>query len=132
MSTYVREKVLRIPYEKTGLPHRFADPDDAREYFEKNFAELFGYSTIGKFQFAPTESVFIDYVVDYEYDADGEFGKVRELYQSEFNKFARIFAEVMPEAEFSAIRVVEFSWYNCCEAPDYYNYDDDSFYDEIK
>ena len=39
MSTYVREKVLRIPYEKTGLQHRFVDPDDAREYFEKNFAE---------------------------------------------------------------------------------------------
>ena len=65
MSTYVREKVLRIPYEKTGLQHRFADPDEAREYFEKNFAELFDYSAVGKFQFAPTESVFIDYVVDY-------------------------------------------------------------------
>ena len=36
MSTYVREKVLRIPYEKTGWQHRFKDVDAAREYCEQN------------------------------------------------------------------------------------------------
>ena len=132
MSTYVREKVLRIPYEKTGLQYRFTDPEAARDYFEDNFAELFDYGTVGKFQFAPTESEFIDYVVDYEYDAQGEFGKVRELYQSEFNKAARLFAQIMPDAEFSAIRLVEFSWYNCSEAPDYYSQKKDKFYNEIE
>lgn len=131
MSTYVREKVLRIPYEKTGFQHRFSDPDEARDYLEENFAELFDYAEVGKFQFAPTESQFIDFVVEYEYDANGEFGKVRELYQSEYNKYSRVFAQIMPDAEFSAIRVVEFCWYNCCEAPDYYDYEKDDFYNEI-
>jgi hypothetical protein len=37
----------------------------------------------------------------------------------------------MPDAEFSAIRLVEFCWYNCCEAPDYYDYDEDDFYEEL-
>lgn len=131
MSTYVREKVLRIPYEKTGLQYRFADPGAAEEYLEENFADLFDYAEVGKFQFAPTDSPYIDFVVEYESDADGEFGKVRELYSSEFNKYSRVFAQIMPDAEFSAIRVVEFCWYNCCEAPDYYDYEKDSFYNEI-
>ena len=131
MSTYVREKVLRIPYDKTGLQHRFRDPDEASDYFEENFPNLFDYAKVGKFQFAPTDSQFIDFVLDYEYDADGEYGKIRELYQSEYNKAARVFAQIMPEAEFSAIRLVEFCWYNCCEAPDYYDYEDDDFYEEI-
>ena len=132
MSTYVREKVFRIPYEKTGWQHRFKDVDAAREYCEQNFKSLFEHGKVGKFQFAPTESTFIDFVIEREYDAnDGEWGKVRELYQTEFNIFARLFAQIMPAAEFSAIRVVEFCWYNCSEADDYYEYSEDPFYKEI-
>lgn len=132
MSTYVREKVLRIPYEKTGWQQRFKDVDAAREYCEQNFKSLFEYGKVGKFQFAPTESTFIDFVIEREYDAnDGEWGRVRELYQTELNIFARLFAQIMPAAEFSAIRVVEFCWYNCSEADDYYEYSEDPFYKEI-
>jgi len=132
MSTFVREKVLRIPYENTGWQHRFSDPEAAKEYCEANFSNLFGHGKVGKFQFSPTERTFIDFVIDREYDADvGEWGKVREFYQTEFNTFARLFAQIMPAAEFSAIRVVEFCWYNCTEADDYYEYDEDPFYREI-
>ena len=127
-----REKVLRIPYEKTGWQHRFEDVDAAMEYCEQNFKSLFEYGKVGKFQFAPTENTFIDFVIEREYDAaDGEWGKVRELYQTEFNIFARLFAQIMPAAEFSAIRVVEFCWYNSSEADDYYEYSEDPFYKEI-
>lgn len=131
MSTYVREKVLRIPYDKTGFQLRFKSAEEAEDFLEDNFSDLFDYATVGKFQFAPTSAKFIDYVLEYEYDAAGEFGKVRELYSAEFNKFARVFAQIMPDAEFSAIRVVEFCWYNCCEAPDYYDFKKDPFYREI-
>lgn len=132
MSTFVREKVLRIPYDKTGWQYSFEDVDAAREYCEQNFKSLFDYGKVGKFQFAPTESPFIDFVIEREYDADdGEWGKVRELYQTEFNTFSRLFAQIMPAAEFSAIRVVEFCWYNCSEADDYYEYSEDPFYKEI-
>ncbi len=132
MSTYVREKVLRIPYEKTGWQHRFKDPEAARDYCEENFKDLFNYGTVGEFQFAPTESTFIDFVIEREYDADeGEYGKVRDLYPTELNTFSKLFAQIMPDADFTAIRVVEFCWYNCCEADDYYEYTDDPFYKEI-
>jgi hypothetical protein len=121
MSTYVRETVLRIPYERTGLQTKFADVEEARNHLEEAFPDLFDYGTEEKFQFAPTESVYIDYVVDYDSDAMGEYGKVRELLPVEKDVYHPIFAKIMPDADFSAIRVVEFCWYNCTEAPDYYN-----------
>lgn len=121
MSTYVSETVLRIPYEKTGWQTQFANVEAAREHFEETFPDLFDYATEGKFQFAPTESDFIDYVVGYNSDAMGEYGKVRELLPVEKTVYYPIFAKIMPDADFSAIRIVEFCWYNCTEAPDYYN-----------
>jgi hypothetical protein len=132
MSTYVREKVLRIPYDQTSLQYRFADPEDARDYLEKNFKELFDYGTVGKFQFAPTETLFLDYVLEREYDADyGEFGKTRALYGNEEERFAHIFCQLIPDINMSKVRLVEFCWYNCTEAPDYYDELKDPFYQEI-
>lgn len=132
MSTYVSETVLRIPYERTGLQTKFADVKEAHKHLEETFPDLFDYGTERKFQFAPTESTFIDYVVNYDSDAMGEYGKVRDLYPAEKAVYYPIFAKVMPEAEFDAIRVVEFCWYNCTEAPDYYSYEEDGFYKELK
>ena len=47
MSTYVREKVLRIPFEKMGFnPDEY---DDVGMELEEQFAGLFDYGKIGKF-----------------------------------------------------------------------------------
>jgi hypothetical protein len=133
MSDYVKEKVLRIPFEKTGWDEFEGDYCRARDYFEYEYPDLFDYSTKGKFQFAPTDENYIDYVIDVDRDAyEGEYGKIRDLLPSEKEKVYKLFEQIMPNADFSAIRVVEFCWYNCCEAPDYYDYSDDAFYKEIK
>jgi hypothetical protein len=144
MSTYVREKVLRIPMDKidfslikSGIKERFPEEDDEdieddfSYYLEKAFPELFDYATIGKFQMSPTESPFLDYLIDYEYDADGEYGKTRALYETEKEKYRSIFQKVDPNIDMNLVRLVEFCWYNCTEAKDYYNETNDSFYDEI-
>jgi hypothetical protein len=41
------------------------------------------------------------------------------------------FKAIFPEANIDALRVVEYCWYNCCEAPDYYDITEDEFYKEI-
>lgn len=126
MSSCVREKVLRIPLEFSG-----ATIDE----LEANFQDKFGYGDVGKFQGAPTERCFIDYVLEYEYDACcGEFGKIRELYPSEVEKYTQVFKDVMPNCDMSKVKLVEFCWYNCCEAPDYYATDGencDPFFEEV-
>ena len=141
MSTYVREKVLRIPEDKINFEHiiekiqnKHPDEDvrdDLREYLEFDIPELFGYGERNKFQTSPTRTKFIDYVLDYEWDCEGEYGKVRELYDSEKEKFLGIFQKIDPEVDMNHVHLVEFCWYNGCEAPDYYDPMEDPFYKEI-
>lgn len=141
MSTYVREKVLRIPKHKFNFTHitrkleeKFPDEeimDDLEYYIERTFPDLFGYGTINKFQLAPTEEEFIDYVLDYEWDCNVSYGKVRELYDSEKEKFKPIFQQLDPDINMDYVRLVEFCWYNGSEAPSYYNTTEDFFYKEL-
>lgn len=141
MSTYVREKVLRIPRHKMNFAHvvrileeKFPNEnimDDLNFYIESALPNLFDYATVGKFQIAPTEENYIDYVLEYEWDADGEYGKTRALYESEKMKYESVFRQLDPDINMDWVRLVEFCWYNCCEAPDYYDDEHDSFYDEV-
>lgn len=141
MSTYVREKVLRIPMDRINMnyikeivaekcPDKDID-DDFANYAEFALPHLFDYGEIGKFQIAPTEESFIDYVLDYEWDAYGEYGKTRALYNTERVKYLPIFKQIDPEINMHHVRLVEFCWYNGTEAPDYYDDEHDDFYDEV-
>ena len=141
MSTYVREKVLRIPVHKMNFAHivrkieeKYPDDDvmdDITFYLEDVLPDLFGYGDINKFQMAPTEEQFIDYVLDYEYDCDGDYGKVRDLYDSEKSKFSPIFHQIDPDINMDFVKLVEFCYYNGCEAPSYYDTTEDAFYKEL-
>ena len=141
MSTYVREKVLRIPFEKLfkicSISDQFTsdDLDDMSWLLEKKFPNEFEYATVGKFQISPAEDEFIDFVLEYEWDSFcGDFGKVRDLYNIEKENFLPVFQRLNPDftlENMDNVKVVEFCWYNCCEAPNYYDVEDD-FYKEIK
>jgi hypothetical protein len=141
MSAYVREKVLRIPMDKinfslvvSSMKEKFPDEnveDDFSHYLEQTFPELFDYGTIGKFQMSPTEYPFLDYVIDKEWDCDGEYGKTRALYETEKEKYRGVFQKIDPDINMNLVRLVEFCWYNGCEAGDYYDETMDPFYDEI-
>lgn len=131
MSSYVREKVLRIPIKYTNLEAKYGDLESVFDNIANDFPELYEYATVGKFQLAPTEGYFLDYVLDYEYDADGEFGKIRDLYESEKQKYKPIFDQILGDCDMDKVRLVEFCWYNCCEAPDYYDKSDDPFFEEV-
>ena len=141
MSTYVREKVLRIPVHKMNFAHvvrkleeKYPDDDvmnDLGCYLESTLPDLFGYQEKNKFQCSPTREPFIDYVLEYEYDCEGDYGKVRELYESEKEKFRSIFQQLDPDLNMDYVRLVEFCWYNACEAPDYYEPMNDPFYKEL-
>lgn len=148
MSDYVREKVLRLPMEGFQLEDfkkvitekleamgkSVADVDDDLEWYtEMAFPELWGYGNNREFQWSPTyPRKFIDLVLEREWGSEGEWGKVRELYPAEKEKYLPIFQKVLPGLDnLDNVRLVEYCWYNCCEAPCYYDLKDDPFYTEV-
>ena len=98
---------------------------------EELFPDIFDYGTVGKFQYAPTKEAYIDYVLEYKWDAYGEFGKTRALSPTEKFKFLPIFEKIDPNIDMDHVRLVEFCWYNCSEAPNYYADENDDFYKEL-
>ncbi len=127
MSSYVKMKTIRLPFENTGLPGTPYDYDTTGN-------ERWGTYDVNKFSAAPTERPFVDYVLEYDHDSDyGEYGKVRDLYPSELEAWSPIFKSEMPNCDMNKARIVEFCWYNCSEAPDYYATDGDSdpFFKEV-
>ena len=113
MSEYCKRKVLRVPCEKYGI-----DP------WEKEG---------GKFEVAQTITDYLDYCLKCDNNADsGEWGRSRALTEREKAKYEPIFREVIPDIDMNDVRLVEFCWYDCSEAPDYYDVEPhDSFYDEV-
>ena len=122
MSDYCHYKVLRVPTDKYHL-------GDLEE-FEMNHSDVFGH-TPGYFMIAPTVTPFIDFVLEHDYDNFGEYGKVRELGSNEKIMYYDVFHMLIPNIQMNDVRLVDFCWYDCCEAPDYYNYEDDDFYNDI-
>jgi hypothetical protein len=132
MSDYCKKKVLRVPFECTGL--NIDDYDDLSHDLWQKFGDMFYWNgtDIGKFDVAPTYRPFIDFVLESEYGADcGEWGKVRELYPQEVDMYRGVFQKLCPDIDMSKVRLVEYCWYNCSEAPDYYDPMGDDFYKEV-
>ena len=133
MSAYVREKVLRIPAECINLDYirnkvNTDDLWDLEDLYELVDSYL---SDLDKFEISPTEEFFIDYVLEYDYEGSGDYGKTRSLYKSEKEKYLPLFKQLDPEIDMNNVRLVEFCWYNGTEAPDYYNEVYDDFYREV-
>lgn len=130
MSDYCHQKVLRIPVTLEEL--NMSDSDDLSCDLEEKHPELFDYGTPKMFQIAPTKELFLDYVLQYNYGYEsGDWGKTRGLYASEQDKYRPIFQQILPNIDMSKVKLVEFCWYNCSEAPDYYDSVKDKFYDEV-
>ena len=126
MSDYCRHKVVRmkVNLESLGVSSLWDIEDE--------YEDLFGNGDVGKFDIAPTEEDFIDYVLYRSYGEEcGEWGKVRKLKEKESEKYVEIFQQIYPNVKPEDLRYVDFCWYNCSEAPDYFDEASDDFYDEI-
>ena len=125
MSDYSRKKALRVPVEFTGFDISKSEDiyDDLESYIK---------SVNTNFKVSPTERFFVDYELPCKKYANGDWGKNRPLYESEKAKYKDIFSQI-GVTDMNKVRVVEYCWYDCSEAPDYYDEssDKDDFYKEI-
>ena len=128
MSDYCKEKVLRVPLDKYGFTFAI---DFEQDLEKRDRLKYLSYGGVNSFQIAPTKRLFLDLLLDYDYEVNcGEYGRTRALYDSEKLKYAIPFNSMLPGINMDDVRLVEFCWYNCTEAPDYYE-ENDEFYKEV-
>lgn len=135
MSDYVRVKAVRYKIPKEiieKVKSRKEDfwVDDIAEHFNKekevintkynnqknnlNIGSGLNYET-DKYEY------FIDFILDYEYGASGDFENVRELTEKEYNKYKEIFEKVIPNIKLGELRLVHYCYYNGVDEPSVWN-----------
>lgn len=115
MSDYCRHKVIRMKAEGKDLGIKdIWDLEDIHK-------DLFNSTNPIYMEVAPTEEGFIDLVLEDTYGQySSDFGFVRKLEDNEVKKYLPMFKEIYPDCTAEDLRYVDFCWYNCSEAPDYF------------
>lgn len=117
MSDYRHMRVIRckVDMNKIGVSSIWD--------LEDKFPELFDISQSNYFEKAPVEEEnYLDYVLRSEISYDGgDWGKARYLTDNEAVKYLALFSQIYPDVRKEDLRAVEFCWYDCSEAPLYFN-----------
>ena len=108
MSDYVRKKCVRFK-----IPQNIIDK-------LKNEDEWLGDLLLKEYNENDEYEYFLDYQLDYEYGASGDFENVRLLTDTEFEKYSRMFAKYFNEIGRDELRLVHYSYYNGCDEPSIY------------
>ena len=138
MSDYVRIKAIRfkIPdviiqdvQKKIKEEDLFESPTEIlikqynlSDYFELKLNEFTinsGYDFKNK-----KHDLFLDYMLDYEYGASGDFESVRLLTENEFNKYQKLFSQYFNIIRKDELRLVHYSYYNGEDEPSVFNFEE--------
>lgn len=130
MSDYVRNKQVLYPVTKELL-----DRLNISNIFDLAFPRGSKFGAEGFIDYGGTEDYnkYLAFTLDSDYGVEsGEFGRSRFLNPSEQEKYKKLFSEVIPEdlIDPTLFKYVDYCYYNCCEADDYY-VKKDSFEEEI-
>lgn len=132
MSDYVRNKQVLYPVTKELLEklncYNIYDLEDrsplGSNFIIEGFVDYSGTKNYNQ---------YLAYELDSDYGVgSGEFGRSRFLKPAEQEKYKKLFSEVIPEdlIDPTLFKYVDYCYYNCCEADDYY-VKKDSFEEEI-
>lgn len=132
MSDYVRNKQVLYPVTKELLG-KF-NYNDVYDFYEK-FPAGSKFTTEKFIDYEGTKSYneYLAYELDRTYgEENGDFGRARFLKPTEQEKYKKLFSGVIPEdlIDPSLFKYVDYCYYDCCEADDYY-VKKDSFEEEI-
>ena len=71
MSDYCKEKVLRVPLDKYGFTFAI---DFEQDLEKRDRLKYLSYGGVNSFQIAPTKRLFLDLLLDYDYEVNcGEY-----------------------------------------------------------
>lgn len=127
MSDYVRKKCVRFKIPQNIIEELKNDYDWLVDLLLEKFQLKDSYDTENDFTINDgydydnrKEDYFLDYQLEYEYGASGDFESVRLLTDTEFEKYSRMFAKYFNEIGRDELRLVHYSYYNGCDEPSVY------------
>lgn len=132
MSDYRRSKVVRLKatLDELGISDIWDIENKFPDLFSSECYTEYKKSKKPYFEIAPTEQPFIDFVIFHSYGEEcDDWGRTRELTKNELAKYIPIFQQILPTVKAEQLRYVDYCFYDCCEAPDYF--DEDEFFEEI-
>lgn len=126
MSDYVRKKSVRFK-----IPQNIINEFDLEDYIEDKLKEKYNLKDSYKIydDFTINSGLnykkdeyeyFLDFQLDYEYGASGDFENVRLLTDDEFKKYSRLFAKYFNEIGRDELRLVHYCYYNGVDEPSVY------------
>ena len=129
MSDYVRKKCVRFKISQ-NIINELKEDDDwivdllLEKYQLKEDFNLKNDFTIGSgLNYETNEyEYFLDYQLDYEYGASGDFEDVRLLTDNELKKYSRMFKKYVNEIGKDELRLVHYCYYNGVDEPSVYEF----------
>ena len=127
MSDYVRKKCVRFKIPQNIIDELKNEDEWLVDLLLEKFQLKDSYDTENDFTINDgydydnrKEDYFLDYQLEYEYGASGDFESVRLLTDTEFQKYSRMFAKYFNEIGRDELRLVHYSYYNGCDEPSIY------------
>ena len=131
MSDYVRKKCVRFKIPQNIIDELKNDNDWLVDLLLEKFQLKDSYDTENDFTINDgydydnrKEDYFLDYQLEYEYGASGDFESVRLLTDTEFQKYSRMFAKYFNEIGRYELRLVEYCYYNGVDEPSVYEFEE--------
>ena len=133
MSDYVRKKCVRfkIPQNIIEKLKGKNDGDWIVDFLLERFQLKDDYNIENDFTIGYGEDFdnnktdyFLDYQLEYEYGASGDFESVRLLTDKEFEKYSKMFVKYFKEIGRDELRLVHYSYYYGCDEPSVYEFEE--------
>lgn len=128
MSDYVRKKCVRFKIPQNILDELKNDDDWMMDLLLEKYQLKDNYNVKNDFTIGYGEDFdndktdwFLDYQLDYEYGASGDFENTRLLTDTEFEKYSRKFAKYFNEIGRDELRLVHYCYYNGVDEPSVYD-----------
>ena len=119
MSDYRYMRVIRckVDLDKLSVSSLW----DLEDKFDMNLPRYFEKAVV-------ENEDYLDYVLESKIDDNGgDWGRSRYLTENEVNKYLVLFSQIYPDVKRDDLRAVEFCWYDCSEAPLYYDVDEEEW-----
>lgn len=127
MSDYERKKCVRFKIPQNVIEKLGNDDDWIVDLLRQEYNVKESFNTVNDFvinsglNYKNDEyEYFLDYQLDYESGASGDFESVRLLTDEEFKKYSRMFAKYFSEIGRDELRLVHYCYYNGVDEPSVY------------